>query len=278
MKLIYSDNAVLSDFSLNATNYHSGDSTFSFIAAQDYFYIGSRFAFNQFYLKMSTANTASSAMSISYWDGNSWESAVEVIDSTSGLSQDGNVTFVPDKQYGWMKDDTVRADGSTEEVTGLGSVTIYDRYWIRVSFSNDLDANVKIGWIGRLFATDEDVYSEYPMFNNSGLKSAIESGKTTYEEQRLRATEVLIDNLITKKVIDSGHQLLDAEKLKTATVSKTAEIIFSMLGFDEYEDDRIRANREYQSRINKDIFNADQNDNALLDDKETTIRQGRMWR
>jgi len=277
MKLIYSDNATLVDLSANVSNYHSGSDAVTFVAAEDYFYLGQRFAFNQFYMKLSALNTASSTMSLEYWDGREWKSAVEVNDRTIGFTQDGKVFFVPDKQYGWMKSDTVRNNG-VEEITGLGDVTIYDRYWLRISFSHDLDADTAIQWMGRLFASDDDLYSEYPMFNNSSLKAAIEAGKTTYEEQRLRATEVCIDNLITKGIISNGNQLLDAEKLKTPITSKTAEIIFSMLGFDEYEDDRKRARNEYTSRLNKDIFNVDLNDNALLDDRETNVRQGRMWR
>jgi len=271
MKLIYSDNNVLNDISTNVSNYHSGADAFTFEAANDFFYLGQRFAFNQFYMKFSALNTASSTMSLSYWDGKEWRSAVDIEDGTSGFTADGKVMFVPDKQYGWMKEDTVRNSG-VEEITGLGDVTIYDRYWLRVSFDNDLDADTAIQWIGRLFASDDDLYGEYPMFNNTALKTAIEAGKTTYEEQRLRATEVCIDNLITKGIITNGNQLLNAEILKTPIVSKTAEIIFTMLGFDEYEDDRKRARNEYTSRLNKDIFNVDINDNALLDDRETNVR------
>ena len=277
MKIIYSDNGTLSDISANVANYHSGSDAFSFIAAEDFFYIGQRFAFNQFHMKFDALNTASSTMSIHYWDGKEWRAVVETNDLTSGFTQDGKVSFVPDRQYGWMMEDTVRSSG-TEEITGLGDVTIYDRYWLRISFDNDLDADSSIQWMGRLFASDEDLYSEYPMFNNSALKTAIESGKTTYEEQRLRATEVCIDDLISKGVITNGNQLLDSERLKTPIVSKTAEISFAMLGFDEYEDDRKRARNEYKARLNKDIFNTDRNANALLDDKETNVRQGRMWR
>ena len=278
MKIIYSDNAVLSDISTNATNYHSGSDAFNFTAAEDYFYIGQRFAFNEFWMNIATLNTASSVMSLSYWDGKVWRAVVEVNDGTSGFTQSGKVDFVPDRQYGWMMEDTVRTSSGTEEITGLGNVTIYDRYWLRIAFSVDLDASTAIGWVGRLFASDEDLYSEYPMFNNSSLKTAIEAGKTTYEEQRLRATEVTIDNLISNTTITNGNQLLDAEKLKTIVVSKTAEIVFGMLGFDEYEDDRKRARAEYSARLNKDIFNVDRNANATLDDKETNVRQGRMWR
>jgi len=277
MKLIYSNNTVLADISNNVSNYHSGSDAITFVADEDYFYLGQRFAFNQFYIKLAALSTASSVMLLSYWDGKEWRSVVEVGDNTSGFTKDGKVFFVPDKQYGWMKSDTVRNSG-VEEITGLGDVIIYDRYWLRVSFSVDLDADTAIQWIGKLFASDDDLYSEYPMFNNSSLKTAIETGKTNYEEQRLRATEVCIDNLITKGIINNGNQLLDAEKLKTPIVSKTAEIIFSMLGFDEYEEDRKRARNEYTSRLNKDIFNVDRNDNALLDDRETNVRQGRMWR
>ena len=117
-RIIYSDNSTLSDWGVELNNFHSGTQTFSFVAAEDYIYVGNVVPFNHFYVKMATASVASSTMSVSYWSGSQWRSAVEVIDETGGLTSDGFVTFVPDRDHGWVNADTDR-DWETEAVAIL---------------------------------------------------------------------------------------------------------------------------------------------------------------
>ncbi len=276
-RVIFSDNGTLNDLSVNLNNYHSGTGAVGFVAADDYLYIGSRYPFNSFYIAFGTANTQTSTLSISYWDGNQWRSAVDVIDQTDGFKQDGLITFVPDKgQSGWSREDTVNRSG-TEQVTGLGDVTIYDQFWLRLSLSADLDAGTTIKWIMYKFIVDDDLYSEYPIFNSSTLKDAYESGKTDWEEQIIVSSKIVVDELIKRGIIDSGNQLLDYKKIESPTVPKVAEIIFNGLG-DDYDDDRIKARKNFDNRISNKVFSVDLNNNATLDNKELGVRSGHFWR
>lgn len=276
-RVIFSDNGTLSDLSVNLNNYHSGTGAIGVVAADDYIFIGSRYPFNSFYMAFGTANTQASTLSIDYWDGNDWQDAVDVVDQTEGFTQDGLITFVPDKgESGWSLEDTVDRSG-TEQVTGLGDVTIYDQYWLRLSLSADLDAGTTAKWIKYKFISDDDLYSEYPIFNSSTLKTAYESGKTTWEEQIVVASKLVVDELIRKGLIQSGDQLLDYKKLESPTIPKAAEIIFNALG-DDYENDRLKARNIFKERIGNKIFSIDFNNNATLDNKELGVRSGYFWR
>jgi hypothetical protein len=270
-RVIFSDNATLIDHTLNLLNYHSGVGLVDYVATEDYLYLGSNFAFNSFLVKMDTVNTQATTMSIDYWSGSSgWKSVVEIKDETSGLTSDGYVTFVPDKNWGWNRDDTVNSAG-VEEVTGLGNVTIYDQYWIRVSFSVTMDVTTDIAWIGHLFCEDDDIYSEYPIFDDSTLKAQYETGKTTWEEQRVRASDLIVDDLISRGILLTSDQILERRKLMKVCVSKTAELIYKALG-DDYNDDRKKAKAEYSERIKQGNFFIDKNNNARVDKKETAVR------
>ena len=135
-KLIFSDNNSLTDLSTKIKNHRDGEATLPIVASEDYIYIGSRYPFNSIYFKFKTANTNTSAISVSYWEGNLWVDAVEVIDETNGFKNDGYITFVPDKnESSWLREDTVQGDGNTEEVQGLGSLVIYDHFWLRLKLA-----------------------------------------------------------------------------------------------------------------------------------------------
>ena len=276
-RIIFSDNGTLNDFSVKLDNYHAGVESFEFVSADDYLYIGSRFPFNSFYLKFGTLNATVSTPSISIWDGNQWRSTVDLVDQTYGMTQSGYISFVPSKERsGWAQDDTVLNNGN-EEIMGLGDVTIYDQYWLRLSLTSDLDAGTTLSWIGHILCQDDDLYSEYPLFNSSTMKSAFESGKTDWEEQRVAASNLLISDLISRNIILNQGQILDVSKLKYAAVCKTAQVIFNSMG-DDYKDDAQMAKNEYDLRISNGVLNIDLNNNATLDKDEARFRQGYLFR
>lgn len=276
-RVIFSDNGTLSDFSVNLNEYSTGTHVMPFTAGQDYLYIGSRFPFNSFYIRLSVLNIIASTMTIKIWDGNSWISTVDLIDESAGLTGNGYVTFVPSKaNSGWASDDTVNNNGA-ERVTGLGNVTIYDMFWMRISLGTTITLTTALDWIGHIFCSDTDLYSEYPIFNSSSLKTAYAAGKTTWEEQRVMASNIIIEDMIYKGLIIHQGQILDHRKFKLACISKTAQMIFTALG-DDYKDDAKAAKDEYDIRIKNGVYNIDLNNNARIDDQETRFRQGFLTR
>lgn len=271
-RIFYSDNSVLSDWSVALNNYHTGTKTFTLVAIEDAIYIGARFPFNHLYFKLNTANENASTMTISYWDSSTWREAVEVIDETEGFTKSGFVKFVPNKTYGWVKEDTNYA-GST--VTGLTSVEIYDLYWLKITFSADMSESV-ISWCGNKFSDDNDLGSEYSDLVRASMISAFEAGKTDWEEQHIRAAKIIINDLVSKGIIIEKEQILDREDFKLAAVSKCAEIIYLGLG-EDYRERANSAREEYRTRLNSAMPRIDKDKNAIEDDYDKLI-QGSLYR
>ncbi len=265
----------LTDLSGSLNNYYSATSNVG-IETTDYIYIGQRFPFNSFYSKSGVVNEEAAALSIDLWDGNEWIGAAEVIDETDAFSASGYITFTPKKNEQWVADDT-QDTNAKEIITGLGDLIIYDNYWCRISTSVNLTAGTTLQWVGNLFSNDDDLGSEYTELLNSNLMAAIESGKTGYEEQHVKAASILISDLVSRKVIDNSAQILERDILIDMAVTKCAELIFRLLG-DDYTDDRESTRKEYESRIKRDIYLVDANNNARLDKQETTHRQGTLSR
>lgn len=274
-RLFYSDNGSLTDWTISVGDYKSGTVTFSFNPAQDYIYIGNNAPFNHFYLKMgSTVNASNATITIEYWDGNSWQEVIETIDETEGFSQSGFISWVPDKNSVWHRSNT-NQDG--QSITGLTSLSIYDLYWARIKVTGTVDASLEIKWLGQKFSDDNDLGAEYPDLVRSATKTAFEAGKTDYEEQAIRASEVIIQDLIKHNIIWSKNQVLDREEFKLASVCKTAEIIYNAFG-DDYLDQKQQSRQEYDSRFKKLIFSVDRNEDGQLSVGEMQSRMGFVTR
>ncbi len=266
-KIIFSDNGTLNDLTSDLSNYYSSAISLPIVAAQDYLYIGSYFPFNFLYFKTGTANDQATNLSVDVWANSQWVSTVEINDGTdsggASFGQSGCSSWVPNRNNGWQRDDTVTPSG-TEIITGLGSVTVYDRYWARLSWSADFNVASTMSWIGTLFSNDDDLGAEYPDLTRSAVLDAWESGKTTWEEQHVKAAEIIIQDLRNKRIIVHKSQILERNDFKNAAVSKVAEIIFSGLGPD-YDAERIKAKTEYEKRISSNSANIDKNANGNLD-------------
>lgn len=270
-RVVYSDNGTLSDYSVELNNYHSGTGSISsLVADQDYLYFGSRQPFNSIFVKMDTVNSNNSTISVDYWDGDQWRSTVDVLDETSGLSQSGHITWFTDLDYSWTREHT---NHGADSITGLTDVVIYSKYWVRLSFSNDLSADTSISFVGDLFCNDDDLESEFPDFALSSTKTAYESGKTSWEEQRVIASRILVNDLISKGIIKDSGQILNRSDYTAACVQKTAEIIFNSFG-EEFNDPKQKARNEYRSRLTKRVHRVDLNKNANEDPVESTNETG----
>ncbi len=270
-KILFSDNGTIQDISPTMNDYYSGTFRMSFVASEDALYIGRTHPFNSFFLK-STANAEASNATVEVWNGNDWEDVVELIDNTSlngvSLAQDGFFEFVPNKNTSWQREDT-------DTITDLTSKEIYNRYWIKITFSNDLTTDLDLKWLGEVFSDDNDLGSEFPEIISSNFKTAM--GVTNWESQHVQAAKIIIKDLISRNLITGGEQILNRDDLVLPSISKTAEIIFNSMG-DDYTDQKISAGKEYQSRITKALPLIDLNNNAIIDVGEKTTSMGRFYR
>lgn len=275
LRILYSDNGSLTDLSTKLNDYAVGSHVFNaFNKDQDAIFIGSRAPFNHLYFKPSVLSaTTPNILSVSYWDGDSFEDAVEVIDETLGFTVAGFVTFVPDKDKSWSMEST---NHGGDQVTGLTSVKIYDRYWIKLTFSANFSATTALAWVGRKFSDDTDLGYEFPALIATDVKTSA-GYANGYEALHIKAAEVLVQDLIKKEVIFDKGQILEREQFKNASVQKVAELIYNIWG-DDYVDNRNDARKEYDQRLDSSIYLIDNNSNAIEEVQERVTRQGWLSR
>lgn len=264
-RVIFKDNTVLRDLSIKMNEYLSGTETIAFVAGEDSIYIGSDLPFNHRWVEVSTANDVASVVSVSLWNGSEWKAAVDVIDQTSTngvtLAQSGIISWTPDKDHSWMNED------STEDISDLSTLKIYDMYWVKISFSVSLKATTALKYVGYKFSSDEQLTAEYPELASSSLKDGHTTGKTSWNDQAFVAAEYIVADLKSMNIIWNRNQIIDWPLLKMASIHKTAEIVFRAFGA-EYQEEIQDTHKAYRSSLNMKMFHVDLNRDARLTEGE----------
>lgn len=247
------------EFTKKVSKYASGSFELNYESG-DYLYVASEFPFNHFWIRVLIGSLSTAEMSVDYYS-NGWNSVVDIQDETLGLSADGFVEFTPNKQSHWQKKDS--------QDLGL-SFVCYDRYWLRISFDSPLEAT--LDFIGSKFSDDTDLYSEFPVFDSSDYKTAFKTGKTDWDEQHVRAAELVVQDLKKKNIIFGGEQILSRDILTPAAIQKTAEIIYNGFGND-FVNQKEQARTEYARRLDLSQFSTDVNNDGILSQEEAKNRQ-----
>lgn len=267
-RIIWSDNSVIKDISVNQNSYADGSDVIDYVAGQDYIFIGADFPFNHRHINVLVSNAVSSIASVDLWDGKTWNPAVDIIDQTkvlgASMSESGVISWRPDENTQWQKDDT---NLNNHSITGLSSLKIFGLYWARLSWSVSWTGTTALSYIGHKFSEDYDMFILYPEFSLSTVKGQFLTGKTTWDEQHLQAGIAIIRDLKKMRVAVSGNQILDWEIFKEASVHKTAAIIYQAFGKDFFPN-ADRAEAKYKESIENSIKLIDQNNDAKVQSNE----------
>lgn len=269
-RFIFSDNTVLKDFSVNLDRFISGTENIPFVAAEDFIFIGSELPFNHRWFEISAFNANASKIKIDLWDGEEWNAAVDIIDQTSvggiSLAKSGIISWVLDKDESWGKEDTVDSN-DLEDVIGLGGVKIFDMYWARISFVNDLSGATALKYVGHKFSEEDDLRITYPELVLSNAKDQFETGKTDWIEQEFKAADDVIRELKARNIVVSKNQILNWEVFREASVERVAYLIYRGFG-SAFNEEKRSARSEFIKAIDKEILQIDGNRNARIDSNE----------
>lgn len=275
-RILWRDGGILRDLSLELNDFRGQVITFDYEVG-DYLYIGTFFPFNHRYFDVVEANLIQAEPTIEYWNGTGWQAAVDILDESNDLAKSGVIRFVPDDNaQTWVPDD------ESKDVTGLEGTHIYNKYWLRISWSQSFTPTTQLNYIGFNFSDDDILYGRYPDLNNQQFRNNFEptlpsGSKIDWVEQHFMAADEIIRDLKRKLVVKSENQILDYALLSDAATHKVAEIIYSSLG-EAYENNRKNARDYYNIALNQGIQPVDVNMNARSDVQEQYNLSGKMTR
>lgn len=273
IRLLYKTGSTITDYSKEIESYEDLAAEITSFGTSDAIYIGMRHPFNHLFFKFSTLNDIAGVLDFKIWDGTEFVALAESRDftTTSGIAfgQDGEFFIVPDRdESGWAMEDT-------DDITELNTVKIYDNYWMKITTSVAMTNGVGFKFIGNKFCSETELYSEFPEFSRAEMKSAFNT--TNWETQIVRASQLMVKDMIAKGIMREEAQILLTENLMTPCVSKTAQIIYAALG-DDYRDNVLLAKSDYDQRLGSGVYFIDTNMNADLDIKENRMKTGYLSR
>lgn len=274
-RVLWSDNGTIKDLSVNLSDFKANAETIDFVAAEDYLYVGSYLPYNHKWFEISSANSSTVNIQVSVWDGDEFNSVIEILDMTSfggaSMAASGIVRFTHDRDESWKREQ------DSFDVTGLESTEIYNLHWSRIGFSGDLTASFALNFVGQKFSDDNDLYLYYPDLNQADLKTAFAAGKTDWNDQAFAAAKLIQRDLERKASLLSADQIIDYEFFNEPSVHKVAQLIFYGLG-RSYADLKDDAEAKYKEAMAQTYLRLDLNADGDLSGAERRYRQGFMRR
>lgn len=272
-----SGSGVWTDLTKNLAEFHSETSAIQ-LSTTEYLYFGSFLPFNHKYFDVTTANATPADLSIEIFDGSGWVSVNEVYDYTdsSGVpySQSGNIQFTINRNDSWsFVGDTSTNSYLTEFSTGP---IIYDKYWARVSASVSISLTLR--YVGHLFCVEQDLLDVYPALSSTTLLNSWETGKTDWLDQRITATEYVIQDLKRRNIIAERSQVVETSVLMEPAIHRTAHIIYNGLGPRNYAEEITTSGIYYRDSMNITKFEQDVSGNGQKDRIEQYITTHRASR
>jgi hypothetical protein len=256
------------DISVNMADFRNHDYDVNYTAGE-YIHIGTNFPFNNVWVELTkNANHTPGAPVIEVWWANAWHQVVDVIDGTAGMQQSGRISWALDIDKGW---DIERKSADV----GLPATSIYNRYWLRMSWAAHYDSKLK--FIGQKFSNDASLESLYPDLLQPAILAGFKTGKTNWDDQHFMAAEAIIKDARRRNFILDRGQLFDASVFEEASGHKVAEIVYSAFGAP-YVDHASRASKRFQEEMNTRMMVIDANANGHLEPSEITRKSGYMTR
>lgn len=257
---------VFSDLSIGLNDWKNSNTPSFTFEPGDYLYIASFLPFNHKFFMFSNPSPTIKVPKIEILNAPSeWNEVVDQIDYTLGMRQSGVLQWTPnfDKNWGMVTD-------SSRDIPSLeNGPTVYDSYWMRISFPSV--ASFTLNYIGQRFSSDEDLFMEYPILQNPQILAGWKPGKTNWEDQHLLAAQYLAKEMRQRNIILSDNQILDIATLRSPSMHKTAHIIYSGLGARNYAEEIKLAAENFQRSMTQDKFRTDVNANARLDRSEKIL-------
>ena len=245
----------------------------------DYLYFGSFLPFNHKFFKFGAPNSVAATPTVETYDGTEWDTVVDQLDYTelngATFGRSGILQFTPNLfETNWNIVSRTTQEANLPEFAN--GPEIYQKYWARISYSANISYQLK--YVGSKFCDDDDLYQEYPFFNNNSIRQAWDGTKVDWEDQQILAAEYIVFELKRRNIIVERSQILELSTLKEAAVHRTAHIIWNGLGARNYSEELGKSAKLYIDAMNQNKFETDTDGDGRKDRSEMIVTTQRATR
>lgn len=265
-RVILSKNGTLTDISAILSDPYAGKQALSIVHAQDALYVGSDMPFNHRFFMLAKKNAIAGRVNVAIWDGSQFTAADDVQDFTGSagkpFAKSGLIRFALPKNIGWGR------VYDTADIEELEDVTCKANYWVKLTFTADLDFELE--YVGFRFARDADLNTHYRDLLSDAYKTAFNQGvpMDNWDSVHIVAAEEIIRDLRADEIVWSPNQILDPETFTDSACHKLGEIAFKQL---RNEERKIDAQKDYKQSMAKRVFNVDRRGDGRLQSEEKEV-------
>jgi hypothetical protein len=193
----------LKDFTTSGVSFAPGNS--------DYIYIGRYKPFSQFFLELSTANTAANSLAFEYWNGTAW-TALTKIDETVGGTKSGFIYF--EKPTDWAET----------------TVDTQEFFYVRFQPSVSWDAGTIAAGLSVLFSNDLDLTAI-----RSNIVSKLNNGNSWIAKHEAAKKQII------QKIRNRGNRKVKQNAYEKFTSTSAGSLLFSNINeFDFHQPFELR--------------------------------------
>lgn len=254
LKVFIDDDGSFTDISEDMKTYLRDSVVAPLVATEDYLYFGLYKPFQSVYVELSVVNTASTELTVEYWNGTAWTAVSNLEELTKGLTRSAFIS--------WDLALTNWAESAVNSET---------QYWVRISPSVSLDLTTAIQGLNIVFANDLDLQEAY-----YSVPDLLPQDASSFISFHQAARNEIIQNLRNSGNYTTGGDLskwdlLQPYQIREAAKWKALEILFfecSNEVEDKYDMLAKSAARKYKAAINLYLKSIDKNDDGVLSDTE----------
>lgn len=193
LDVIYEDNGILTSFKLKAVDFLRDTFEATFIAGEDFLYIGYYKPIHSIYFDIATPNTNTGTLSVGYYNGSGWTAPKNAYDETMGLTRSGFIYW-----------DVNQKD---EDETGYNSKV---QYWYRVAATSSTSA-VTFNGINILFSSDAFLKTKFDKITSPSFLD----GQASHINTHVAVRDEIVEEFRRKGYITLNTQDENADTLKS---------------------------------------------------------------
>lgn len=257
LTILLDDNGSFTDYSVELDNYLRDELDHTFVASEDYLYIGYYKPIRALYFEVERSVPPNHTSVFEYFNGSSFTS-LEVTDYTDEMRRSGFVRWQ-------VPSDIAKTTVNSTEL-----------YWVRWSITGSNDS-LKFKGVNLVLADDTDLLEIEPLINDflpSGYNSFIgfhQSAKNEIIQTLRNAGNFKLDRNTLSRTDLNVFDLLDPEQLKEAAKYLCLAKIYESLSDapdDNYQLKFLRYYQNYKDAFNLFMKSLDFDDDGVEDDFE----------
>lgn len=225
------------------------------LTTSEAFYVGYEKPFATRYFNLSVANTNSSDLTVTFWNGSDWASVEDLIDQTDGFTTSGFI--------GWQN------PGSWQK-KALSPITDVELYWVKIVTSANLSNTTALQSVNNLFCDSMLLRAYYPELVSDSRY--LPTNRTDFLDQFEGAKDLVVLRLKQLKAIEDESEIIDINEVAVAAVHAAAYLILKPIARGDEARQMVKdAYDDFERELKLTTHSFDKDNSGVVSENEKNV-------